>query len=185
MSRVGKKPVIIPQGVEVSIDGQKVVVKGPKGELNHSFNELVQIVATEEDGQNTVVVRIADEEDRLQKAQWGTARSVLANMVKGVTEGFEKKLEVNGVGYRVSLSGKTLVLNVGYSHEVRFELPEGISAAVEGNVITISGSSAQLVGETAARIRKVRKPEPYKGKGIKYIDEVIRRKAGKAAKAGE
>jgi large subunit ribosomal protein L6 len=181
MSRVGKKPIIIPEGVEVTIENNLVTVKGPKATLGRQINEVVKI----EQKENEIIVSVDNELDTNQRAQWGTARAVIANLVKGVTEGFSKKLEVNGVGYRVSLSGRTLVLNVGYSHEVKFELPEGIDATVEGNVITINGANTDLVGEVAANIRSVRKPEPYKGKGIKYVGEVIRRKAGKAAKAGE
>lgn len=185
MSRVGKKPLIIPQGVDVTIDGQQVAVKGPKGQLSATINEMVRVAMVEEEGQQQVTVSVADEEHVAQRAQWGTARSVIANLIDGVTEGFTKELEVNGVGYRVAVSGRKVVLNVGYSHPVEFALPEGVDAAVEGNKITLTGIDKQQVGEVAAQIRKVRKPEPYKGKGIKYVDEVIRRKAGKAAKAGE
>ena len=183
MSRVGKNPIIIPDGVEVKIDNQLVTVKGPKGELSQEINSVVKIEQTEEDGSKVITVSVANPTDGKERAQWGTARAVIANLVIGVTDGFSKQLEVNGVGYRVALQGKKIVLNVGYSHAVEFELPEGIDAIVEGNLITISGASKHLVGETSARIRKVRKPEPYKGKGIKYTDEVIRRKAGKTAKA--
>lgn len=183
MSRVGKNPILIPEKVEVNISGQKVSVKGPKGELSHDVHPFVKIEMIDVDGSKAIKVSVENEEVKNQRAQWGTARAVLANLVKGVNEGFEKKLEVNGVGYRVSLSGKKLVLNVGYSHSVEFELPEGIDGKVEDNLITISGADRHLVGEVAARIRKIRKPEPYKGKGIKYLEEVIRRKAGKTAKA--
>ena len=181
MSRVGKKPIIIPEGVDVSVEANNVTVKGPKGTLSRQINEVVTI--EQKDGE--ILISVANEKDTNERAQWGTARAVIANLVKGVTEGFSKQLEVNGVGYKVNLSGRTIVLYVGYSHDVNFELPEGIDAAVEGNVITITGSNKDLVEEVAANIRSVRKPEPYKGKGIKYIDEVIRRKAGKAAKTGE
>ena len=185
MSRVGKKPIMIPDGVDVKLEDHLVSVKGPKGELERSIHPLVSVALNDGENGKEVNVTIDDETSKEKKAQWGTARANIANMVQGVTEGFEKKLEVNGVGYRVSLQGNKLVLNVGYSHEVPFQLPEGIQAAVDGNVITISGINRQVVGEVAANIRKIRKPEPYKGKGIKYIDEVIRRKAGKAQKAGE
>jgi large subunit ribosomal protein L6 len=185
MSRVGKKPVLIPNDVTVTIEGEEVSVKGPKGTLQRQVNSLAKVEIEETEEGKAVVVSIEDQEDGQQKAQWGTARSVIANMVLGVTEGFSKKLEVNGVGYRVKMQGRTVVLSVGYSHDVPFDLPEGIDAVIEGNEITISGADKQLVGEVAANIRKVRKPEPYKGKGIKYDDEVIRRKAGKAQKTGE
>ncbi len=179
MSRVGKKPIEIPSGVEVTIDNNNVSVKGPKGSLSQQINSVVSIEV--KDG--AVEVQVKKENDKNERSQWGTARAVIANMIKGVVEGFEKKLEVNGVGYRASMSGNTLVLIVGYSHDVKFPMPEGITASVEGNVVTVTGIDKHLVGEVAANIRKVRKPEPYKGKGIKYIDEVIRRKAGKSQKA--
>ncbi len=185
MSRVGKKPIQIPSGVDVKIEGQTVTVKGPKGELTREINPVVKIALEEVEGGKVVTVAVENESVKNERSQWGTARSVISNLVQGVTEGYEKKLEVNGVGYRVNMSGNKVVLNVGYSHEVPFELPEGVAGAVDGNVITISGADKQIVGEVAANIRKVRKPEPYKGKGIKYIDEVIRRKAGKSQKAGE
>lgn len=186
MSRVGKKPIFIPEGVDVSIDGQSVCVKGAKGTLTCNVIESVSVsVQNNENGKKVLTTSIVDEGSVEERSQWGTARSILANMVHGVSEGFSKTLEINGVGYRVALSGQTVVLNVGYSHPIEFTLPEGIDAAVEGNKLTISGFDKQLVGEMSAQIRKVRKPEPYKGKGIKYSDEVIRRKAGKSAKAGE
>lgn len=185
MSRVGKKPVLIPAGVEVTIDGQTVVVKGPKGELSETLNSAAQISLIDGEAGKEIIVSVTDETDKNERAQWGTARALIANMVIGVTDGFEKKLEVNGVGYRVNLQGNTIVLNVGYSHEVRVDLPEGIQAVVEGNNITLTGANKHDVGELADNIRKIRKPEPYKGKGIKYADEIIRRKAGKAQKAGE
>lgn len=183
MSRVGKKPIIIPANVEVTVAGQKVSVKGPKGELSRDINPIVSVQIQDGTEGKEVLVSVKNETDKYERAQWGTARAVIANLVQGVCEEFQKQLEVNGVGYRVSISGQKLVLNVGFSHPVEFELPAGIKGVVENNVITISGADRETVGETAARIRKVRKPEPYKGKGIKYIDEVIRRKAGKAAKA--
>ena len=183
MSRIGKKPIEIPEGVEVKIDNNVVSVKGPKGSLSQEINSIVVLKLVNGENSKAITVEVENESDKNERSQWGTARAIIANLVKGVTEGFEKKLEVNGVGYRVSVSGTTLVLVVGYSHDVKFPMPEGIVATVEGNVITISGTDKHLVGEVAANIRKVRKPEPYKGKGIKYIDEVIRRKAGKAQKA--
>lgn len=181
MSRIGKNPIDLPEGVQANIDGQIVKIKGPKGELEQKIHPSIKI----EKKDNQLVLTIADKTNKRANAFWGLYRSLVNNLVIGVTEGFQKQLEVNGVGYKVSLSGKKLILHVGYSHPVEFELPEGIDAKVEGNVITIIGIDKQQVGEIAANIRKVRKPEPYKGKGIKYIDEVIVRKVGKAAKAAE
>ena len=183
MSRVGKKPILIPAGVEVTIDDKTITVKGPKGTLTRIVHPLVSLTLTEDTEGKHVHVSVMDETEKVNRSQWGTARTLIANMVSGVTLEFTKKLEVNGVGYRVNLSGRNVNLVVGYSHDVVFPLPDGVSATVDGNVITLSGSNNELVGEVAARIRKVRKPEPYKGKGIKYADEVIRRKAGKSQKA--
>lgn len=180
MSRLGKLPISIPQGTQVKIENDFIIVKGPKGELKEKTNKIVKIEITEKE----IITSINDIESKKEKAFWGLYRSLIQNMVTGVNEGYEKKLEINGVGYKVSLQGKKLVLNVGFSHPVNFELPEGISALVEANIITISGFDKQLVGEVAAKIRKVKKPEPYKGKGIKYTDEIIRRKAGKSAGKG-
>ncbi|NQV90672.1 50S ribosomal protein L6 [Candidatus Uhrbacteria bacterium] len=185
MSRVGKKPITIPQGVDVTINGQTVIVKGPKGELKEDLNAVITVSLVDGEEGKEIQVTINQEDDKNERAQWGTARALIANMVTGVTEGFSRKLEVNGVGYRVNLEGRKIVLNVGYSHDVRIELPVGMDALVEGNLITLLGANKHDVGELADRIRKVRKPEPYKGKGIKYAEEVIRRKAGKAQKAGE
>ncbi len=181
MSRIGKNPIDIPEGVQITIDGQVVKVKGPKGELSQEVHPSIKI----DQKDNQLNFSIADENYKKANAFWGLYRSLVNNMIVGVTEGFQKQLEVNGVGYKASSAGKQLTLNVGYSHPVEFEMPEGIEAKVEGNVITISGINKQQVGEVAANIRKVRKPEPYKGKGIKYIDEVIIRKVGKTAKAAE
>jgi large subunit ribosomal protein L6 len=177
MSRIGKKPIELPQGVEVKLDNNVLTVKGPKGQLTQELHPVVSVKIEE----NLVTVEVKNNEDTKQKALWGLFRSLVNNMVLGVTEGFEKKLEINGVGYKAALSGRKVILNVGYSHPVEFELPEGIECKVEKNEIHISGINKQVVGEVAANIRKVRKPEPYKGKGIKYSDEIIRRKVGKAA----
>ena len=177
MSRIGKKPIEIPSGVNVTLDQGLILVKGPKGELQRSIHPLVKVEIKDTE----INVKVDNEENHIQKALWGLFRSLIYNMVVGVTEGFEKKLEINGVGYKANATGQNLVLNVGYSHAVEFNIPEGINCQVEANVITISGIDKQQVGEVAANIRKVRKPEPYKSKGIKYIDEIIRRKAGKAA----
>lgn len=181
MSRLGKLPIELKSGTQATIDGNFIIVKGPKGELKQELHNMVN-VNIEAD---KIIVTVNDKEDRKQRAFMGLYRSLINNMVMGVEEGFEKKLEINGVGYKAAAQGKKLVVNAGYSHPVEFELPEGISAQVEANVITVFGIDKQLVGETAARIRKIRKPEPYKGKGIKYVDEVIRRKEGKTASKGE
>lgn len=161
------------------IDGSVITVKGTKGELHQTMHPHVQV--TEEDG--TLHVGVQDPDIKQDRALWGLWRALIQNMVTGVTEGFTKRLEVNGVGFKASLSGKKLVLNLGFSHPVAFAIPEGITAQVEGNVITVSGIDKALVGETAASLRALKKPEPYKGKGIKYADETIRRKAGKVVKA--
>ncbi len=180
MSRIGKNPIEIPEGVEVKIEARELTVKGPKGELKQKIHPLVNIEQTDKQ----LLVKVNQPEDKRQRSLWGLFASLIKNMVEGVTNGYEKKLEVNGVGYRVELKGDTLILNVGYSHPIEYKLPEGITASVEKNLITISGIDKQVVGEVAAQIRKVRKPEPYKGKGIKYEDEVIIRKVGKAAAKG-
>jgi large subunit ribosomal protein L6 len=179
VSRIGRLPVEIPSGVDVKIDGTQVNIKGPKGELEYSFSPEVSI--TVEEG-SVVVTRPSDE--KALRALHGTTRALLNNMVIGVTEGFSKDLELVGVGYRANMEGKNLVLNVGYSHPVEFIPPEGIEFEVadRNQKITISGVDKQKVGQIAADIRKVRPPEPYKGKGIRYSGEYIRRKAGKAGK---
>ena len=181
MSRLGKLPIEIPTGTEIKIQDDFIIVKGPKGELKQATHLAVKIDITEEDGKKIVKVSRVNEKDSKSKAFWGLYRVLIQNMVDGVNKEFEKQLEVNGVGYKVSIAGNKLTLNVGYSHPVDYELPQGVAGKVEKNVITISGINKQQVGEAAAQIRKIRKPEPYKGKGIKYMDEVIRRKAGKTA----
>lgn len=183
MSRVGKKLIVIPGGVEVKIDGRNVSVKGPKGTLNLTIHPVAKAVIAEEDGTKSIKVTVDNEEDVKQRALWGLTTRLIANMVEGVTRGYEKKLEINGVGFRAAVSGSNLKLEVGFSHPVLFPFPQGISVSAEKNIITISGADKQLVGEISAQIRKIKEPEPYKGKGIKYVDEVVRRKAGKAVKA--
>ena len=178
MSRIGKKPILIPEKVDVKISNGLVVVSGPKGELKRNVNSLIKIEIKDKE----IVLNIKNEDDKLEKSLWGTERQLINNMIVGVNEGFSKKLEINGVGYRAATSGKSLTLSVGYSHPVEFKIPEGIDVSVEKNLITVSGIDKQQVGEISAQIRKIRKPEPYKGKGIKYIDEVVIRKAGKQAK---
>lgn len=179
MSRVGKKPLPIPAGVDVKIEDGVVTVKGPKGQLTQAIVAGVNIKVED----SVAEVTVNDPENVKERAFWGLTRRLLDNMVVGVTDGFEKKLEVNGVGYKVSMQGNVLKLDVGYSHDIDFPTPEGVTLSVEKNVITVAGIDKQVVGEVAAQIRRFRKPEPYKGKGIKYVDEVIVRKAGKAAKA--
>lgn len=179
MSRIGKKPITIPTGVTVEYVNQVVTIRGPKGTLSRSIPEIVAVTVSPTD----VTVAVPDAEDGKQRALWGTWGAHLKNMVTGVTEGFVKQLEINGVGYRVALQGKDLKLEVGFSHPVIFVIPEGIVAKVEKNVITLTGFDKELLGKVASELRSVKKPEPYKGKGIKYLDEVIRRKAGKTAKS--
>lgn len=175
MSRIGKLPVPVPAGVEVRIGTDVVEVKGPKGTLSTPVSPLLNYELA--DGHVTLTRR---EETRESRAQHGLRRTLLANCIEGVTKGFSKALEVIGVGYRVAVKGNVVELAVGYSHPVIVDLPDGIKAAVEGQVLTLSGVDKELVGETAARIRRIRKPEPYKGKGIKYVTETIRRKVGKS-----
>lgn len=183
MSRIGKKPIVVPAGVEVTVNAESVVVKGPKGVLQMKLHSGVNVDLSSTP-EKTVTVTVNEPDNRTFRALWGLTARLIANMIQGVTAGFEKRLEIVGIGYKAAVSGKGLTLEVGYSHPVSFPLPEGIDAKVEKNTIVISGFDKGLVGETSARIRAVRPPEPYKGKGIKYAGEVVRRKAGKAAKAG-
>ncbi len=181
MSRIGKKPISVPQGVEITLSESlphKVFVKGKLGSLERIFHPKIHIKRQGEE----LCIGVDHEEEKQARSLWGLSRTLLANMIQGVTEGFKKQLEVVGVGYKVAALTDKVVLNVGYSHPVEIVLPEGITASVEKNVLTISGIDKELVGEISANIRRVRKPEPYKGKGIKYMDEIIRRKAGKTAK---
>ena len=180
MSRVGKLPIAVPSGVTITVDDEFVTVTGPKGTLKQFTMPGIAVV--QEDGKLTVN-RASDE--REHRAKHGLMRALINNMVVGVTTGFSKKLEINGVGYRANVAGKVLNLSLGYSHPIVFNLPEGITATVEGNVIAISGIDNELIGNIAYKIRKFRKPEPYKGKGVKYETEVIRRKAGKSAAKGK
>lgn len=178
MSRIGRLPVVVPSGVEVNItENNKVTVKGPKGTLERALPEEMDIKL--EDGQ-VVVTRPNDL--KKMKSLHGLTRTLVQNMVTGVTDGYEKVLEVNGVGYKVAKQGKKLVLSLGYSHPVEMQDPEGLESVVEGNKITVKGISKEKVGQYAAEIRDKRRPEPYKGKGVKYADEVIRRKVGKTGK---
>ena len=177
MSRIGKSPIKVPSGVTVVVEGSKVTVNGPKGSLQQELSPLVKVTQNEDE---LIVGRTS--EDAEAQAKHGLMRTLIYNMIHGVSEGFSKELEVNGVGFRVSLAGTDLKMNLGYSHEVVYKLPEGISAEVKQNNIKISGVSKQKVGQVAAEIRALKKPEPYKGKGIKYIDERILRKSGKSGK---
>ena len=178
MSRIGKQPIPVPAGVEVSIVDNTITVKGAQGELSYTFNDIMTVVA---EGEEIIVSRPDD--SREAKSFHGLTRTLIANMVEGVSKGFEKKLELVGVGYRAALKGTNLELSLGYSHPVVIEAPQGITFVVPDQThITVKGADKQLVGETAAVIRKWRKPEPYKGKGIRYEGEVVRRKLGKAAK---
>lgn len=178
MSRVGSKPVDLPQGVDVKVDGTAVTVKGSKGELNRLFHERMGF-----DVEESVVTVTRPDDTRESRALHGLSRALLNNMVVGVSDGFSKELEIQGVGYRASLKGKDIELLVGFSHAVVVEAPEGITFEVpEQTKIIVSGIDKELVGQVAANIRKVRPPEPYKGKGIRYVGEYVRRKAGKAGK---
>lgn len=180
MSRIGRKPISIPSGVNVSIaDGNFITIKGPKGELSYSAPPSLGLDVTD----GTLLVSRPDDV-RQNRSLHGLSRTLINNMVVGVTDGFRKNLEIQGVGYRAAMDGNDLVLNVGFSHPVRFVAPDGITYALDGQTkISVLGIDKQAVGEEAARIRRVRPPEPYKGKGIRYEGEVVRRKAGKAGKA--
>ncbi len=180
MSRIGNRPITVPNGVEVEIgDGNAVTVKGPKGTLSQNLSPNMSL--TRENG--SILVQRPDN-DRENRSLHGLTRTLLSNMVVGVTDGYKRDLEIQGVGYRAALDGTTLVLSVGFSHPVRMIPPDGVSYALDGNTrLSVLGIDKQLVGEEAARIRRVRPPEPYKGKGIRYAGEQVRRKAGKAGKA--
>ena len=179
MSRVGKKPVILENGVKAELKDGTLTVTGPKGTLSLAVHEKVTITING----NEITVDVAKKDNKQEKALWGLFRSLVQNMADGVTKGFEKKLEVNGVGFKVAMTGTKLTLNLGFSHPIDVEIPKDLKVEVDKNLITISGADKQLVGQFAANVRELKKPEPYKGKGIKYIDEVILRKAGKVVKA--
>lgn len=184
MSRIGKQPIQVPDGVTVEVkEGNLVSVKGPKGELSVKIHANINVEVKD----NEVLVTRKDEE-KLSMSLHGLSRTLVNNLVEGVTKGFEKRLEINGVGYRANIQGRKAVLSLGYSHPIEFEAPDGIELAIDNekkNVIIVSGIDKQVVGEVAAKIRSYRKPEPYKGKGIRYEGEQVRRKAGKAAAAKE
>lgn len=175
MSRIGKKAVPVPEGVTATIDGQRVAVKGPKGELDFLATE--HVVITMEDGEVTVKPR---DESKAARAAWGMSRTMVSNLFEGVTKGFERKLEISGVGYRAAVQGSNLQLNLGYSHDVAYPIPQGITITTpRPTEIVVAGADRQQVGQVAAEIREFRRPEPYKGKGIKYSNETIHRKEGK------
>jgi len=179
MSRIGKQLITIPAGVTVDLKVDSITVKGPKGELTRSVPAVVHLSIAD----NVVTVDVTNKEEKKERSLWGTYSAHIQNMVNGVTTGFKKQLEVNGVGYKVAMQGTDLRLDVGYSHPVIFKIPANVKASVEKNVITLESLDIELLGATAAEIRQVRKPEPYKGKGIKYMEEIIRRKAGKTSKS--
>ncbi len=181
MSRIGKQQITIPQGVDVTLAGTTLTIKGPKGTLVRDIHPLVTV-----HNENSVLgVSVAHPENGTERSLWGTTAAHLKNMVEGVVKGFEKKLEVNGVGFRVAMQGRDIKLEIGFSHPVVYVMPATVAAVVEKNVITLTSPDIEMLGKTAAEIRALKKPEPYKGKGIKYVDEVIRRKAGKTASAGK
>lgn len=175
MSRIGKKPVTVPKGVTVNVKDGQLAVKGPKGELKRPFPSNVKMTT---EGDKLVLTR--DGESREERTNHGMARSHLANMVKGVSEGWVRELEINGVGYRAEVKGESLNMVLGYSHPIDYKLPKGVAAKVDKNRIILSGADKEVLGQTASELRKMRLPEPYKGKGVKYVEEVIRRKAGKS-----
>jgi len=174
MSRIGKKPILIPEAQEVKIEGSKVTVKGPKGELQKEVRPEIKVEVKE----NKIFVS-PKIWTKKTAANWGTTRALVANMIKGVEEGFEKKLEIKGLGYKAILEENDLILSVGFSHQIKIKAPSSIKFSVEKNIIIVSGIDKELVGQVAAKIRKIRPPEPYKGKGIRYLGEAVRRKAGK------
>lgn len=177
MSRIGKKPILIPEGVEVNIDGQKVSIKGPKGEISQELSDEILVEQKKDKLQLSIKKR-----SKQSRALWGLWRALLKNDVEGVTSGFEKKLEIRGVGYRASVAGDGVIkLEVGFSHTVNLKIPQRVDVAVEKNLIIVSGINKQAVGEFAAKVRKIRPPEPYKGKGIRYLGEKVRKKEGKKA----
>ncbi len=180
MSRLGKLPIELAKGVSAILEAKILKIKGPKGELSQVVHPLVQLDIQPEH----ITVSVANPINKKERALWGLFYSLVKNMVIGVTEGYEKKLEIQGVGYKVAGGGKSLTLSLGFSHPVPLTMPEGVTAAIEGNIITLTSIDKQLVGEVAAQIRRLKKPEPYKGKGIRYVGEIVRRKAGKTAAKG-
>lgn len=178
MSRIGKRPISVPKNVDVKIENNVVHIKGPKGNMSFELPPMVDIRVEE----NVLSVQADYENNRRAKTMMGTTQSTLQNMVVGVTQGFQKQLNLVGVGYRAAVSGNQLELNLGFSHPIRFAVPESVSVTISGNQITLESCDKQVIGQVAANIRKLRPPEPYKGKGILFVNEIIRRKAGKAGK---
>ena len=178
MSRVGKKPISIPAGVEVKIEGSAIEIKGPKGQLKKELRPEIKIEMKDKE----ILVSVL-KETKKSNAFWGLTRALVFNMIKGVTEGYEKKLQIEGVGFKAKVEGDKLILQVGFSHPVEIKQPEGIKFSVEKNIIGVSGPDKELVGQISADIRKTKPPEPYKGKGIRYVGEFVRRKLGKKAVA--
>ena len=178
MSRIGKKPVAIPAGVTITLKDRSLTVKGPKGELKRELPDLVAVTV-----EKNQVTFARDAEDGPTRARHGLVRALVNNMVEGVTKGFERKLEINGVGYKAEVAGQKLTMALGYSHPVVYDLPKGIGAKVDKNVLVLSGVDVELLGQTAAKVRSFRPPEPYKGKGVKYMEETIKRKVGKTGAA--
>lgn len=181
MSRIGKQPVVLPSNVKASVQGQKLSLEGPKGKLSTQVHSSVSVKV--EDGK--IICSISDKANAQSRALHGLARSLIANMVEGCSTAFRKELEINGVGFRANVKGRILEMSLGYSHPVNFNIPEGITVTVDKlTKIILEGPDKQILGQTAAEIRSIRPPEPYKGKGVKYVTEVIRRKAGKSAATG-
>jgi large subunit ribosomal protein L6 len=178
MSRIGKKPIQIPEGVKINVDGKKIIVEGPKGKLEKEIRPEIGIEIKE--GEIFLFPKI---KSKITKSLWGTFRALISNMIEGVERGYQKKLEIEGLGYRAEIRGEDLILQVGYSHPIKISPPKGIKISVEKNIITVSGIDKEMVGQVAAKIRQVKVAEPYKGKGIKYLGEKIRRKVGKKVAA--
>ena len=183
MSRIGIKPVFLSKDVTATITNESVTVKGPKGELSLKLHPHAHVASSTDDNGVVRLDVTVDDPDREDRALWGTMRAIIAKNAQGVAEGFTKALELNGVGFKMSLQGTTLNFALGFSHDVKFPLPEGVAAKIENNVLTLTSANAELLGKVAAEIRALKKPEPYKGKGFRYTDEIIRRKAGKASKS--
>ena len=179
MSRIGNQPIIIPDAVSAKVDGRTLTISGPKGEL---IRKITGDISVDIEGNKITVKR--HNEQKSSRSMHGLTRSLIAGMIEGVSQGFRKQLEVHGVGYKVNVSGKDLKLNLGFSHEINYHVPDGVQVSVDQNIVTIEGSDKQQVGQVAAELRAFRKPEPYKGKGIRYVGEQIIRKTGKAAGVG-